>query len=485
MAHCSRSAVWGVALLLLVAAGANGLYVLELVQVAHRGGIAPPPANAPNRSKMCSPNGAGTCASIANRGVEQAGAMGSYIAGIYGRDTETGGSATWFGSQYDPATVYTRASADPFTVQAATALLRGIYVTQNASIAPVIISTPLDRDTLLNVDALPSLNAVNGVALRKSLEAVVDRQFPDFGVVSAMGAEVGLDAVCSVPANRVSCCRRLQQLATMYAATGTSASAPRVMENRDGLDVIAAAHFRELYGYDADVPLKAARGSLGQSLAQEMLHNMRQKMLSKDDTDHNARKVMHYAHNVPLRTTLGHMATDEAPLVETFLVDLLRDNATNAFFVRLRYAAAGTGAPRATPADFPFRCLSAAGVPTGVKSAGGVICPFDDFSRFVASSGGRSGAGAACPDGHVHDPANDSCRPLEIDVGVVSDVWRAFVVAVAVVLGGFLLVTFFLHLCPVCCMWMLAKNIVPSDETPGEFSFHMRVVVQENIKEQQ
>ncbi|PWV19237.1 putative membrane-bound acid phosphatase [Trypanosoma cruzi] len=104
--------------------------------------------------------------------------------------------------------------------------------------------------------------------------------------------------------------------------------------------------------------------------------------------------MMQYAHRVPIQTALGHDPSDATPLGETFLVDLLRDDATNAYFVRLRYAAAANGAPAA--AFFPFRCLSAADVPTDATTADGVICPFDDFARFVESSSGTSAAGAAC-----------------------------------------------------------------------------------------
>ncbi|PWU91747.1 putative membrane-bound acid phosphatase [Trypanosoma cruzi] len=121
---------------------------------------------------------------------------------------------------------------------------------------------------------------------------------------------------------------------------------------------------------------------------------MRAKMLPEGDANRNTKMMMQYAHRVPIQTALGHDPSDATPLGETFLVDLLRDDATNAYFVRLRYAAAANGAPAA--AFFPFRCLSAADVPTDATTADGVICPFDDFARFVESSSGTSAAGAAC-----------------------------------------------------------------------------------------
>ncbi|PWU98278.1 putative membrane-bound acid phosphatase [Trypanosoma cruzi] len=221
------------------------------------------------------------------------------------------------------------------------------------------------------------------------------RAVPDASVVEAMGAEVGLDAaLCSAPATRVLCCQRLQKLAVMYAAVGATDGAPTVMANKAKLDAVAAAYFHVSQGYNASVPQDVARGSLGLPLARELLRNMRAKMLPEGDANRNTKMMMQYAHRVPIQTALGHDPSDATPLGETFLVDLLRDDATNAYFVRLRYAAAANDAPAA--AFFPFRCLSAADVPTDATTADGVICPFDDFARFVESSSGTSAAGAAC-----------------------------------------------------------------------------------------
>ncbi|RNF17101.1 putative membrane-bound acid phosphatase [Trypanosoma conorhini] len=479
---------WCLAILLLAVTGANGLYVLELVQVLHRHGVRPPPAETPNRAKMCSPNGSSNCTAIANRGVEQMTAMGAYIQQLYSGDAATSGSATWFQSPYDVSAVYTRALADPATAQAAAALLRGVYAKDGASAVPTVISAPPEQDTLLNVEAFPSLSVakrVDAAALNRSLASVVDETFPDAGVLGAMGAEVGLDAVCSAPANRVACCQHLQKLATMYAAAGATDGAPTVMANRAKLDVVAAAEFRALQGYNASSPLDAARGSLGQPLAQELLRNMRQKMLPEGDANRNTRKLMQYAHEVPVGTALGHNPSGVTPLGETFLVDLLRDDATQAFFVRLRYAVPGNGAAAAAAAAaaFPFRCLSAAKVPTSATTADGIVCPFDDFARFVESSRGTSPAGAvcyldegvrkefacevegaapsqacaryralcpsqACPEGHVYDAGSGACKTRVVLSNVVSNS-AGVGVGVAAVACGFLLSLFIMQLCPM------------------------------------
>ncbi|ESL10826.1 membrane-bound acid phosphatase [Trypanosoma rangeli SC58] len=397
MIYRPLTVAWCVAILLLAVTGANGLYVLELVQVLHRHGASPPPVGTPNRAKMCSPNGSGNCSAIANRGVEQMTAMGAYIRKLYNGDGSTSGSATWFQSPYDVSAVYIRSLADPTTVQAAAALLRGVYTNESASAVPVIISAPLDQDTVLNVDAFPSVSVskeVNAAARNEALMAVVDEKFPDAGVLSAMGAEVGLDAVCSVAATRVACCLQLQKLATMYAAVGTTDGAPTVAANKAKLDAVAAAELRASQGYSVSSPLTVARGSLGQPLAQELLRNMRQKMLPEDDANRNTKRLLQYAHQVPVGTTLGYNASDATPVGETFLVDLLRDDATHARFVRLRYAVVKDGS--AAAAVFPFRCLNAAKVPTDATTIDGIICPFDDFVRFVESSRGTSPAGAVC-----------------------------------------------------------------------------------------
>ncbi|PWU91748.1 putative membrane-bound acid phosphatase [Trypanosoma cruzi] len=125
MTYQSMTTAWCVAILLLAVTGANGLYVLELVQVAHRHGVSPPPVATPNREKMCSPNGASSCTAIAKRGVEQMTAMGAHIRQLYSGDAATFGSATWFQPPYDVSAVSTRSIADPATVQAAAALLVG------------------------------------------------------------------------------------------------------------------------------------------------------------------------------------------------------------------------------------------------------------------------------------------------------------------------------------------------------------------------
>ncbi|PWU91750.1 putative membrane-bound acid phosphatase [Trypanosoma cruzi] len=202
------------------------------------------PVATPNREKMCSPNGASSCTAIAKRGVEQMTAMGAHIRQLYSGDAATFGSATWFQPPYDVSAVSTRSIADPATVQAAAALLGGIYASESATIVPTIISTAPERDALLNVEAFPSstiTRMINAKAFNAALEAVVDEQFPDASVVEAMGAEVGLDAaLCSAPATRVLCCQRLQKLAVMYAAVGATDGAPTVMANKAKLDAVAA-----------------------------------------------------------------------------------------------------------------------------------------------------------------------------------------------------------------------------------------------------
>ncbi|PBJ72342.1 membrane-bound acid phosphatase [Trypanosoma cruzi cruzi] len=488
MTYQSMTTAWCVAILLLAVTGANGLYVLELVQVAHRHGVSPPPVATPNREKLCSPNGASSCTAIAKRGVEQMTAMGAHIRQLYSGDAATFGSATWFQPPYDVSAVSTRSIADPATLQAAAALLGGIYASENANIVPTIISTAPERDALLNVEAFPSstiTRMINAKAFNATLESVVDEQFPDASVVEAMGAEVGLDAaLCSAPATRMVCCQRLQKLAVMYAAMGATDSAPTVMANKAKLDAVAAAYFHVSQGYNASVPQDVARGSLGLPLARELLRNMRAKMLPEGDANRNTKIMMQYAHRVPIQTALGHDPSDATPLGETFLVDLLRDDATNAYFVRLRYAAATNGAPAA--AFFPFRCLSAADVPTDATTADGVICPFDDFTRFVESSSGTSAAGAACyldeetrkkfgcsvegaapspecaryramcpaqacPGGQVYDVRDDSCKPRVVLSDVISN-GAGVAVGIAAVVLGFLLSLFLMHLCPMLCL---------------------------------
>ncbi|EKF27488.1 membrane-bound acid phosphatase, putative, partial [Trypanosoma cruzi marinkellei] len=218
----------------------------------------------------------------------------------------------------------------------------------------------------------------------------------------------------------------------------------------------------------------------------------------EDDANRNTKTMMQYAHRVPIQTALGHDPSDATPLGETFLVDLLRDDTTNAYFVRLRYAAATNGAPAA--AFFPFRCLSAADVPTDATTADGVICPFDDFARFVESSSGTSAAGAACyldeetrkkfgcsvegaapspecaryramcpaqacPGGQVYDVRDDSCKPRVVLSDVISN-GAGVGVGIAAVVLGFLLSLFLLHLCPMLCMTKGASEM--HGDCPGD-----------------
>ncbi|KAH9600352.1 hypothetical protein LSM04_005915 [Trypanosoma melophagium] len=491
MMHRLLSVVWCVAFLLLPAVtGANGLYVLELVQVAHRSGVEPPPADAPNRTKQCSPGGQTTCAAMANYGAQQLKAMGTYIQQLYSDDAQVTNSATWLGSSYDPSTVQTRAFADPITAQAASALLSGMYAS-GESITPAVISTPPDQDTLLNVEAFPSFaiaGELNAAALNKALAGVVDAQFPDAAVLAAMGAEVGLDALCSEPSRRVLCCDRLQRLAAMYAAVGTANAAPTLAAHAAQLDAVAAARHSALYGHNPTQSANAARGSLGQPLAQEMLKNMRHRMLPEGNKDRNTNHVMHYAHNVPIATALGYNPANKTAMGETFLLDLLREKETGAFFVRLRYANVALAespeaAPAVTAAAFPFRCLSAANVPTDATTKDGLICPFDDFARFVDSSKGTDAAGGACyldektksefgctvegaapsercaqyramcpaqacPDDQTYHVIDGSCWPLQLNRGMITSGGMA-ALCVVLAFGGFLLCILCLEMCPV------------------------------------
>ncbi|ORC87015.1 putative membrane-bound acid phosphatase [Trypanosoma theileri] len=524
MMHRLLFVVWSVAFLLLLAVtGANGLYVLELVQVAHRSGVEPPPADAPNRTKQCSPNGTTDCAAMANYGAQQLKAMGTYIRQLYSDDAQITNSATWLGSTYDPTAVRSRAFADPATAQAATALLSGIYASPGESITPAIISTAPDLDTLLNVEAIPSFaiaNELNAAALNKELAKVVDEQFPDPQSLPAMGAEVGLDAICSDSSRRVLCCDRLQRLATMYTAMGTAGAAPTLAAHAAQLDAVAAARHRALYGYNATQSTGAARGSLGQTLAQEMLKNMRRKMLLEGNNGHNTHRVMHYAHNIPIDTALGYSPETKTPLAETFLLDLLRDEGTGAFFVRLRYGnVAPAASPEAVPAVaaalFPFRCLSAANVPTDATTSDGLICPFDDFARFVDSSKGTDAAGGvcyldedtksefgcnvegaapsekcagyramcpaqACPSGFVFSVADGSCKHIDIVKDVISN-GPAVAVGIVSVFCGFVLSFVIMHICP---MFFLknAKKSANSDFLSPQSPLTETGAVEENGK---
>ncbi|CBH18199.1 membrane-bound acid phosphatase, putative [Trypanosoma brucei gambiense DAL972] len=454
------SLVWWAIFVLLAATGANCSYVLELVQVVHRGGITPPPVGTPDREKLCSPDSGSSCAAIANHGVQQLIDMGAYIEKLYKNDDETEGAKAWLGSTYDSTAVYTHSFADPALVQAATALLKGIYAEEQGNITPAVISAPPADDTLLNVNALPSFvlgNEAKAQHFNKTMEEAVDEQFPDSSVIGTMGREVGLSEACSSADNRVWCCHRLQQLATMYSAMKDGGSgAPTVMENVGRLDAVATVRSHTLYGYSTEDELAKARGSLGQPLAQELLLGMRRKMLQKDDVNYNTHKVMQYVHNTPIRTTVGYQPTDLVPVAETFLIDLLRDDTTEVYFVRLRHAVVKTE-PAAMPsaADFPFRCVNAAGDSSGVKSKDGFICPFDDFVRFVDSSKGTGAGGAichldtstadnlqcsvvgpptspqceryrrlcprlACPDGHIYDVVSGMCTSLYADEAILT-----------------------------------------------------------------
>ncbi|CCD14235.1 unnamed protein product [Trypanosoma congolense IL3000] len=457
----SYMTVWCLALVLLAATGANCLYKLELMQVVHRSGVAPPPMATPDREKLCSPNGKSNCAAIANRGVQQLKDMGAHIAELYEQDGETEDSKTWLSPPYDPTAVYSQSLGSPVATRAATALLSGIYGAEEGGVAPVIISAAPSTDTLLNVNALPSFvleNESGAEEFAREMEKVVSEQFPDASVIGDMGKEVGMGDACSAANAHVWCCHRLQQLVTMYSTVPNGGDgAPTVMKHAAQLQAVAAARNSALYGYVASDSLSAARGSLGQPLAQELLLGMRRKMLQGGDANHNHNRVMHYAHDTPIHTVLGHEATNAVPLAETFLIDLLRDSATGVYFVRLRYLAVETK-PEASPAvaSFPFRCLNAAGEPSATVSGDATTCPFDDFVRFVDSSKGASGVGAAChleadteerlqcrtagpptspqcaqyralcpahacPDRHIYDVTSDFCSALDSDLAVLTN----------------------------------------------------------------
>ncbi|KEG10103.1 putative membrane-bound acid phosphatase [Trypanosoma grayi] len=506
MARLPLLVVWCVALVLLTVTGANGLYVLELTQVVHRSGVRPPPAGVPNRTKLCSPKNTTDCNAIANRGVQQESDMGNYIQRLYSGDSATVNSATWFESSYNPEDVQTRSFAGHAALQAANALLKGIYAAENSSITPAVMATTPDQDTLLNVEAFPSFTLtkeLNADALNNALGDIVDAQFPDLGVLSAMGAEVGMEGVCSVPSRRASCCHWLHELLAMHEATGETDSTPTVVANKPKLIAVEAARHHLLYGHSTGVAMKVARGSLGQPLAQELLRNMRRKMLPATNTGYNAKRVMQYVHNVPISTTLGHNPSNLTPPVETFLVDLLRDERTGGFFVRLRHAAVGAAAA-ATPAAvaFPFRCLNAANVPTDAATPDGLICPFDDFARFVESSTGTDTAGAACyldastkeqldcvvegrppteecaryramcpaqacPTDCVYDVMDGSCWPLMLERSMITGGVMAGVCVVLAV-AGFMLAIICLEMCPVVIQRVKGFRRAEATETSNE-----------------
>ncbi|KAH8609092.1 hypothetical protein ERJ75_001253000 [Trypanosoma vivax] len=483
-----------IALLLLGATGANCLYVLELVQVAHRSGVAPPPATVPGREKLCSPDSKSNCSAIANHGVLQMREVGAYIKNLYSRDADVNESSGWFDAPYDPTAVRTRAFADPSVLRAAAALLAGVYAGQDDLAVPAVLSAPPDDDMLLSVRALPSFALTNesraadiGAAMAKA----VSEQFPDAAVIRRMAEEVGLGEACADAGSHAWCCHRLQSLTTTYAAVGGGGGAPTVMKHREQLDAVAGARARELYGRGA---AGNARASFGVPLARELLQNMRRKMLHADDRNYEGHRVVQYAHDVPLHTALGHEPADTVPLAETFLLDLLRHAETGVYFVRLRYAAVDA-APDAAPTlrTFPFRCLDAAQQATDATVPDGVVCPFDDYVRFVEGRGGDdvachlddatserlkcSSGGAppspdcaryralcpahACPSGYVYDSVDGSCKARVVQKNIVNTSAVAGLLCLFL-LFGFLASVFIFHWCPgftCCCSKKVGSNV--------------------------
>uniref|UniRef100_A0A0A9X1K8 2-phosphoxylose phosphatase 1 n=1 Tax=Lygus hesperus TaxID=30085 RepID=A0A0A9X1K8_LYGHE len=188
-----------------------------MLQLMHRHGARAPEVSF-NQSAICDDV---PCGFLTKNGVKMILAVGDYVKNQYLADDAP--KSLFKSSTYDLKNVYSRSTDVLRCLQSADAFLKGLFPTDN-SLYPAIHTVDNNEDYLLNADFYPQFTYFydfDKVRLRNSGDATVDKNFPNFADLTAIGKEVSCDKFCSVYETRSDCAVKLYEIATSKMADGT------------------------------------------------------------------------------------------------------------------------------------------------------------------------------------------------------------------------------------------------------------------------
>lgn len=372
-------------------------YSVRLVQVVHRHGARSPIVSY-NTTQIC-----GTeypCGYLNTQGQQMLVNFGSYLRNRYNSDSAVVSTPFFSLESYNVSVSYTRSTDVLRTLQSASALLSGLFPNASAFF-PAIHTVDNNFDALLHSSVVPAILSRYYYAneeLTTLCNAVLDSRV-SYSQVQAVAAEVYSSGFCSVYEERWTCADKLCDIALAYQSTGQLTSYPLLSTHMEDLCAVTATSADYYFGYNASNPVHQKQGTVYQHLAKELLANMKLHQSSKNAPSY---KFYEYsAHDTtvaPLSVVFGDHSLKAMmpPFGAAYILELLTptsSSASSSWYVRLL-----RGHPGVTPSSnytfaldsFSMRCMNAMNT-TYIASEN--ICPYEDFERFINSTGPTSEEG--------------------------------------------------------------------------------------------
>lgn len=330
--------------------------------------------------------------------------MGTYMRSRY-NDPNITGTPLFPETSYDYRKVYSRSTGVPRTLQSSYSFLKGLFAVED-ELMPVIFSVNGTTDLLGVTDAWPAVMMkryvdVNGT--EKAMQPYVDSQFT-WEELQQLAEEAYVPASCTDYERRFHCCSVLYDVYFAFEAQGRLGDHPALAAVKERINNVWASWFTYIFGYDPDDSLQRTQGTSGQTMAQQLIQNMRNYMASPTYTMYEYSG--HDTTVAPLGITLGDQSytTMDPQFGVTIFLELLEDMDDGSYHVR---ALRGnpvykeeTGLFQFEQIPFEPRCMGVDGV---AYIPAENTCPFDDFVRYVDSNAPTQESGYCVVDQAQYD----------------------------------------------------------------------------------
>lgn len=360
---------------------AEGIPKVVMSQIIHRHG-ARSPLVTENETQVCgSPQ---LCGRLNDYGEEMMYAIGQYVRKRYNNPEVV--NKPFFSKAYSPATVYARSTDMERTVKSSASFLAGVF--SSSPFYPEIYKFNMTIDFLLNTDPIPPVTLkrnFDNEVLAQILNPAVDAMF-SFSELQEMAAEAYSDGVCSKFEKRWKCAMELYDIGISYKMQKKLIDKPKLSSGILKLNKITAYYYEYVMSFDSSKELHRKQGAMAQHLLQTALGNMHAHILQP------SYKLFEYSTHDSMMAPLGVALGDERletfmpPYGASYIIELL-ENENNEFFVRVLSGFPemdeSSGFYRFNNTSFQQKCVNADGK---TYTAPNMMCPFNDFIRFIELS---------------------------------------------------------------------------------------------------
>ncbi|GET88787.1 membrane-bound acid phosphatase 2 [Leishmania tarentolae] len=367
-----------------------------MIQLLHRHGARTAEPSY-NKTEIC---GDTPCGYLTWPGIEMLRKTGAFLRSRYNTDASVVSEPMFPSEDYDLDVAYSRSTDVLRTLQSAESFLSGFFP-KLTSLYPAIHTVPEKDDYLLYTNYVPQFQfywSLDMAGVRAVCNPVIDRNFPDFNTLTAIGQEVYSEGYCSNFTRRTDCAFTLFDIAVAKEAIGELDNYPKLKANLDRLSQVAREHFARQYVYNRSDTRCFRQGSSGQPILQEFVKNIAAAMAGTSKY-----KLYHYsAHDTTLSRiacSLQDTADDGLlpPFAQTLVLELLQSLSDSSYHVRVLRGHPGqslaSGFEFAWEPDWQLRCMNAFGQ---LYEAIGNTCSVDDFTRFVQWSAAPAGSMGYC-----------------------------------------------------------------------------------------